>query len=235
MQYRSGRGLTFLIAGWGCAVLLGMGLIVRYQSGPASSNAAIGGAAVNARWPAGLHIQPDALRATLIMTLHPRCPCSRASVRELAVLMARAGDRVATTVLMVQPAGAPAEWLDTDLRRAAAAIPGVNIVNDQNGADAATLGANTSGHVTLYDVQGRLLFSGGITEGRGHEGDNAGLDAVLRLTRGEALSSTTPSPTGTAQTPVYGCPLHGRGADCFVTPRAATGPSGNGASSSEGA
>ena len=46
------------------------------------------------------------------------------------------------------------------------------------------MGATTSGHVLLYDAGGVLRFAGGITDGRGHEGDNAGLDAALALLRG---------------------------------------------------
>ena len=35
-------------------------------------------------------------------------------------------------------------------------------------------GAETSGQTLLYDRDGRLLFSGGTTGSRGHDGDNAG-------------------------------------------------------------
>jgi hypothetical protein len=159
-----------------------------------------------AAWPAAVPISLDARRLTLVMALHPQCPCSRASVRELAALMARSGDRVSAMVLTVRPAGAPPDWTDTDLRRDAAAIPGVHVVDDVDGKASIAFGATTSGQTALYDPHGRLRFTGGITDGRGHEGDNAGLDAILALVRGgEARSSSTP---------VYGCPLHGHGVGC---------------------
>jgi hypothetical protein len=51
----------------------------------------------------------------------------------------------------------------------------------------------------LYDVNGRLLFSGGITGSRGHAGDNAGRTAILALLHREA--------SGRNDTFVFGCSL----------------------------
>jgi len=42
-------------------------------------------------------------------------------------------------------------------------------------------GAETSGHTLLFDSGGRLLLSGGITDSRGHAGDNAGENAIVAL------------------------------------------------------
>ena len=62
-------------------------------------------------------------------------------------------------------------------------------------------GAATSGYAVLYAPDGRLAFAGGITAGRGHEGDNAGEDAIL-----DAINS---GPAGGCPTrmPVFGCAL----------------------------
>jgi hypothetical protein len=51
----------------------------------------------------------------------------------------------------------------------------------------------------VYDTTGILEFHGGITDGRGHEGDNDGMLAVLAIGRDEK------SPV--SKTPVYGCSL----------------------------
>jgi hypothetical protein len=142
------------------------------------------------------------------MSLHPRCPCSRASVHELEALMASAGNRMAARVLFVQPRNAPANWTDGELWESARKIPGVSVAVDADGADSLAFGATTSGQVALFDSRGRLLFSGGITDGRGHEGENAGEDAILALVRGERPR--------TSVTPVYGCPLNGPQASCQV-------------------
>jgi hypothetical protein len=51
----------------------------------------------------------------------------------------------------------------------------------------------------LYDARGRLLFRGGLTSARGHEGDSAGLQRISSLLRtGQADRSDAP---------VYGCSL----------------------------
>jgi len=57
----------------------------------------------------------------------------------------------------------------------------VTIVTDADGAEANRFGAETSGHTLLFDFGRRLLFSGGITDSRGHTGDNAGESAIVAL------------------------------------------------------
>jgi hypothetical protein len=189
-----------LLAAWSLVVLAGMVGMVRYQSRPSVGDPAVEHRAP-ARWPIAVKLHRDPQRPTLIMLLHPHCPCSRASLRELAVLLSRASERPTAYVLLVRPNGAPTDWLNTDLWNDASAIPGVSVVVDPNGGDSRALGATTSGEVAVYDAAGSLRFSGGITDGRGHEGDNTGLDAVLSV-----LGKQTPR---TTSTPVYGCPLLG--------------------------
>jgi hypothetical protein len=133
------------------------------------------------------------------MILHPQCPCSKASVSELAGIMAHAAGRMDAHVLFVDPANAPAGWLDGDLWRQAKAIPNVVVSVDGEGRDAAAFAAETSGQVLVYDAKGVLQFSGGITDGRGHEGDNPGQLSVLDVVRTGKPEVTT--------TPVYGCSL----------------------------
>jgi hypothetical protein len=45
-----------------------------------------------------------------------------------------------------------------------------------------------------------LLFSGGITPARGHEGDSAGSDAIVELVKGRI-------PSNVIREPVFGCTL----------------------------
>jgi hypothetical protein len=113
--------------------------------------------------------------------------------------MARSQGAVAAHVLFYKPAGSFPGWEQTDLWRSAAVIPGVVVLSDENGLEAQRFGAATSGQTQLYAPDGKLLFSGGITIARGHEGENAGLDAVVAyLTRGQADYT---------QCPVYGCSI----------------------------
>jgi hypothetical protein len=151
------------------------------------------------QWPAQSTIKREPGIATLVMLAHPRCPCTRASVAELAVLMARIGQRGRAHVLFVRPLAAVAGWDKTALWQAAAAIPGVTVHADPGGAEAALFRAVTSGQVVAYDASGTLIFSGGITGARGHEGDNVGLLRALTLLSGRGADQK--------ESKVFGCAL----------------------------
>lgn len=125
-------------------------------------------------WPAASTLLRRGDAATLLMLVHPQCPCTRASLAELGRLMDETRDRVRAYVLVVRPPGVPDSWARTELWGRAAAIPGVSVHMDLDGEEARRFGAVASGHVLVYDAAGRLRFRGGITGARGHEGDNPG-------------------------------------------------------------
>ncbi|MEY2520218.1 MAG: hypothetical protein QOF24_1977 [Verrucomicrobiota bacterium] len=150
-------------------------------------------------WPSTSTIHRTAGRPTLVMLAHPRCPCTRASVGELAQIMAESQGKLSAYVLFMKPSGSGTEWDQTDLCRSAAEIPGVTVVSDADGIEARRFGAETSGHTFLFSADGRLLFSGGITASRGHAGGNAGESAVLA-----AINDASPK---AARTMVFGCAL----------------------------
>jgi hypothetical protein len=151
-------------------------------------------------WPAATGIARRAGREALVVLLHPECPCSRATVAELARLLARVGDHVDTHVLFVRAPGLPGTPVGSALWQSVAAIPHVELAVDEGGAIARSFGAATSGQVLLYDARGALRFAGGITRGRGHEGDSDGRDALERLIDGAP---------GGAREAVFGCSLFG--------------------------
>jgi hypothetical protein len=191
------RSLLLLVGiAWVAAVALGSAMMLNYEFSPGAPGtpspswpadlASLGGQRVSSAGRAdvmgGLH--PDRRSAHLVMVAHPRCPCTRASIAELAQILARARGSVAATVLFYRPPQFSPGWERTDLWRSAAAIPGVTVLADPDGREAQRLGAVTSGHVLLYDRAGQLLFTGGITGARGHEGDNVGCESVIRLIAG---------------------------------------------------
>jgi hypothetical protein len=178
---------------WLFMVVVGVGALWSYESTPGASASAPG------MWPAASRIKPDADRATLVMLAHPHCPCTRASIGELARLMTQAQGRVTAYVLFVKPAGFSDEWVQSDLWASVAAIPDVTPVMDDSGAEAALFHAETSGQTVLYDAAGNLLFRGGITSARGHAGDNAGRTAIVSLLASDEAEER--------DTPVFGCPL----------------------------
>ena len=197
MRFKKNR-LLLTAAGalWLSLVGAGVGALWSYANTPGADAAAPG------RWPAASRIKPAAGRAVLVMSAHPRCPCTRASIGELARLMTQARGMVTAYVLFVKPPRVSDGWEQTDLWESAAAIPGVTPVRDDGGVEAGLFRAATSGQTVLYDAAGDLLFSGGITGARGHAGDNAGRAAVVSLlTAGEADRRDAPA---------FGCPLFAR-------------------------
>jgi hypothetical protein len=177
---------------WIATVAFGMRILFHYENTPGRVGL------LCQAWPAA-QIERATDRPTLVMLVHPHCPCTAASVGELAQIMARLQGRVAAYVLFVKPKGADRAWDDTSLRRSAEAIPGVKVVFDPDGVEARRFGAETSGHTLLFGANGRLLFSGGITASRGHAGDNVGESAIVAL-----VNNQTPART---QTLVFGCSL----------------------------
>jgi hypothetical protein len=192
--------LAWIVAGvlWLSAVGVGLLLMAVYASAPGDSPRAL------SAWPSGSHIQRNEQEPTLVMFIHPRCPCTRASLGELEKIAARCQGKLAMRVVSFEPVGAQ-DWDRTDLIDTAAAIPGVEVTSDPGGVEAARFGATTSGQTFLYGARGELLFSGGITAARGHAGDNDGRAAIEAFVAGESPECT--------RTPVYGCPIAFSGSD----------------------
>jgi hypothetical protein len=152
-----------------------------------------------ARWPSASALERNGDASTLIVFAHPKCPCTAASVAELARIMETCPPKVTAAVVFTQPAGVDEAWTKTRLWEAVGEIPRVRRVIDVDGREARRFGAATAGRTLLYAANGARLFAGGITESRGHRGDNPGETAVVALLRGEAAA--------TQRTPVFGCPL----------------------------
>jgi hypothetical protein len=106
--------------------------------------------------------------------------------------MANCKDKVEAKVLFIKPAGTQEGWEKSDLWHSAAVIPGVTVISDINSTEARLFRAKTSGQTILYDSEGRLQFSGGITGSRGHSGDNVGRSAIVSiLTQGVAQRTSS--------------------------------------------
>jgi hypothetical protein len=187
------RRPAFALAGWALAIGAGFYGLAEYglRAGPDARE--------TAQWPSHAGLSFDPTRANLVMFAHPQCPCSRASVAELAMIMTRCAGELRAVVCFSDPDEESAPWTQSSLWRAAAAIPGVEVVADVNGRVAARFSSATSGQVFLFDREGDTIFSGGITGARGHEGENRGRNFVIALARGEMCAAST--------TPVFGCSL----------------------------
>ena len=178
---------------WGLVVGLGWMMLSRYENTPGQAQSS------PQRWPSVSQIPRTAGLPTLVMFVHPHCPCSRASMEELSLIMAHCQNKVRTEVVFLRPEEFLQDWVKTDLWKSAIHIPGVEAIIDDQGKEAKIFHADISGQVMLYDILGNLVFSGGITSSRGHEGDNDGREAIVSfLTKGIIPKK---------QTPFFGCLL----------------------------
>jgi hypothetical protein len=178
---------------WLIAVAGGMRTLLNYENTPGTA----GDPPLS--WPAKSRIPRTAGLPTIVVVGHPKCPCTRATIGELAVLMARLHNRATAVVVLVRPQGTPDDWDDTDLRHSASEIPGVIVISDLDEVEADLFYAQASGQTMLYDVGGKLLFSGGITAARGHSGDNVGRSSIVSFVTYGTAEHT--------RTPVFGCAL----------------------------
>lgn len=190
-----GSSIMVVLIAWLIVVIGGTGVLWRYEH-------AVGLVEPTpVRWPADSAIPASETQSTLLMFAHPKCPCTRASIGELARILTTCSDEVRAYAVFVKPSGASPEqdWDSTDLWELAKQIPGLTAIADIEGIEARRFQAATSGFTVLYDHSGQLQFSGGITASRGHSGDNQGRSAIVAL--------LTQRPPATVNTNVYGCEL----------------------------
>jgi hypothetical protein len=163
---------------WIVAVGLGFTLLTRYSTEAGAA------ALAPASWPSESRLPAPQGRYQLVMSVHPHCPCSRASVIELNNLMALLRrDNVKAYVLVVKPSEFPDAWIETESVRDARRIPGVDVLMDVDGVESEHLGAQTSGQTLLYGPDGELLFAGGLTADRRHVGDSPGRQRIVSLVK----------------------------------------------------
>jgi hypothetical protein len=179
---------------WVIVIAVGGRALFHYENAPGPS------ADAPRQWPSASRIQRPDARFALVMLAHPNCPCTRASLAELEVVMAKLQGKVAAYVIFSKPDASTEEIRNSDLWTKASAIPDVITIADDHGAETKRFGGLISGQAMLYDPQGHLVFSGGVTAARGHQGDNAGVDAVVSRVRGEV--------TAFAHAPAFGCSLY---------------------------
>lgn len=150
-------------------------------------------------WPLQTKLEFAKEKINIVMFVHPMCPCTAASVAEFQYLLREAGAKAVGEVVVMMPPKYETDWSTQPILSTLKRIRHVSIFDDPDGSEAQKFGAETSGHVFVYDGRGVLQFSGGITGMRGHEGNNANFqkaEAALRTRQASLL-----------QTPVFGCSL----------------------------
>lgn len=183
--------LFFAAAVWLLLVVAGLSLLSSYESKAGPDSAAPHG------WPVNSTL-PHENAYTLVLAVHPQCPCTVATMDELALLLARC-PQLGADILFLQPKGFDENWVEGTLWKRAEAMPRVHCFVDHEGAQTALFGAQTSGQAALYSHEGELLYQGGLTAARGHAGDNLGVDSIVAITQHQ-----TPA---VRRTNVFGCSL----------------------------
>src|SRR5439155_11622397 len=84
---------------WIIAVAAGFYVLIHYSLAPGRPGRP------PEQWPAASSLGREPSRPTLVLVVHPRCPCTRASLTELAEIMTQCPGALAARVLFVRPAG----------------------------------------------------------------------------------------------------------------------------------
>jgi hypothetical protein len=191
---RRSHGFFLAVAAifWVLAIGAGYRKVMAYSATPGEA------ASAPSVWPANVRFERNSSGPTLVMLAHPHCPCTRASLTELSSLMTRF-PQMRAYVFFLRPEGFSNKWVHGGTWGMAQRIPRVATMIDPMGKEAALFGARTSGQVVLYDANGKLAFSGGITPVRGHIGDSTGQRTIAALLKGERVDAK--------DSQVFGCPL----------------------------
>jgi hypothetical protein len=190
------RVIAMAVAAWSLAAVAGVSIAVRYEKTATAT------AEPPAFWPEDTSLERASDRATLLVFLHPRCPCSRATLDELAVALTHCQGQAETRAVFFGTRREQPESSRGDLWDRAVRIPGLVAVADSDGSEQRRFGARVSGEVFVYHRDGRLAFHGGVTGGRGHAGDNAGRAALEHVLRHGAVDAAAPT---------FGCELQSPG------------------------
>lgn len=197
------NGLTWAaaIGAWAVLLAAAMGAMHAYMATPGMAIVA------PVKWPANAAIPLQPGVYSLVLFVHPHCPCTDSTITNLSSILTGHGNEPAPVNVTVTVSGPAAmDGCPKDLERRLRAIDGVTIRLDADGTLARAFGALTSGHIVLSDDQGQIQFTGGITPGRGHSGPCESLSRlaqVLARTPSAANQATHATPL----TPVYGCPI----------------------------
>jgi len=192
-SYLKNRPKRSLILIWVALAVGGLIFLWGYSNTPGEAGRNID------QWPSNSSITPDKTRDTMVVFLHPKCPCSKASMEEISRLLARYPDAFSLQIVFFQPENESADWSQTSLWETARKLPHTQVILDQGAHEAKLFGAATSGDTYIFMPSGQLRFHGGITPSRGSIGDNIGLDSVYRLAEGKSPAAMT--------TAVFGCPI----------------------------
>ena len=134
----------------------------------------------------------------MVVFLHPHCPCSRATLDAIKEILKNRSASIQINAVFVVPPEVQSGWEESPLLEECRSIPGIVTSLDFGGKESNLFGAKTSGDVFIFNSQGKVIFSGGITNGRGQ---------VWTDRERETFESALTSPNHIEHAPTYGCAL----------------------------
>lgn len=195
LKYRRGGLAAWLVLPWMLCVVGGFVTLWVH----AARQGSLGGPI--SQWPAESTLPLHADLPTLVVFIHPECPCSRATLDHLRPLAER-GDTSIVLVTMTPPVSESTLPRGVGCHQQIASLAeSLNVVriDDVGGGEAKRFEVTTSGTCFLFTPDSRSVFQGGVTSGRGHRGANAGLRMMSDRIGGKSHSA--------AAHPVFGCSL----------------------------
>lgn len=174
-------------------ILGGLHLLMNYSAQAGAHSAVLN------HWPSQSKLSLSQ-KPHLVMFLHPGCACSKASVAELSRLLAQAPE-LTTQIVFMRTSKIEKLFKANSLLAQVQNLPRTKIIFDEKGIESKIFGAETSGLTHLYNAKSELIFSGGLTMARGHEGDSVGKQSILAYLNGkESVKSSL----------VFGCDIFGK-------------------------
>lgn len=160
--------------------------------------------AVPNRWPKNSKLKWNPNALNVVIFVHPKCSCSQATINLYREVESSTRLHVQTQVAFYCPSDESESWAEDRLWRSVGVLPNVIRLIDRGGQEVKNFGVTTSGHVVVYSPNGELLFSGGITSRRAHEGESLGSQTLKRLFHEKSH--------GQLSLPVFGCRIFPEGA-----------------------
>lgn len=136
---------------------------------------------------------------TVLFFYHPKCPCTFATARCLQRLSVKFSADVQIVAFAYRPAQESDSWIESRTTRLLKSIAGTQVLVDPDGKTTKDFGVVTSGHFLIYGADRNLVFSGGITPSRGHEGDSRASSQFIHSVNRYSREFTS--------WPVFGCSI----------------------------
>ncbi|MCC9601701.1 hypothetical protein LOC67_14170 [Stieleria sp. JC731] len=176
--------------------IVGVVKLTDYASRPATTTYEISREAINE--VVARHCSPGN-RKCILFFYQPGCPCTVAAARNLQRISPLLDPHPDILAFAYQPDNAPSNWLKKRSTETLNRITSTKVIIDTNGKIAGSLGVKTSGHCIVYSKARGVIFSGGLTPLRGHEGTGPSLTQFTHCINDQDEPFT--------EWPVFGCSI----------------------------